>query len=312
MPVSNVCPHCDDAGAGEAGTHVRCDEEARSARSARSRSDRAGRGRANDPELPTAKQASERFEMGRNFANKMWNATRFLLMNLEGYTPGPVDVATLPTEDRWILSRLATTTNAVTDVLEGYHFSEVARLRLRLRLVGVLRLVHRDDEGPAQRPPHRERSAARADRRARRHPAARAAGDAVRGRIALARPERSRPETRLAGASGPAAKRGDRAVAGVTRGRGCDAARGPLRPNAGTRPRRARGSQPLPGGRQDAPRRVGESGDAIAARTSPNWRRSSGRWPASPTSPRPDRDQAEAGRQPWCGRSSRRTCRWWG
>src|SRR5260370_36225859 len=29
------------------------------------------------PELPTAKQASEKFEMGRNFANKLWNAARF-------------------------------------------------------------------------------------------------------------------------------------------------------------------------------------------------------------------------------------------
>ena len=52
--------------------------------------------------------------MGRNFANKLWNASRFLLMNLDGYTPGPVDVAALPVEDRWILSRLATTA-------QGYH-----------------------------------------------------------------------------------------------------------------------------------------------------------------------------------------------
>jgi valyl-tRNA synthetase len=57
----------------------------------------------------------------------MWNATRFILMNLDGYTPGPVKVEELPTEDRWLLSRLATTTKAVTEALEGYHFSEVAR-----------------------------------------------------------------------------------------------------------------------------------------------------------------------------------------
>ena len=48
--------------------------------------------------------------MGRNFANKLWNAARFLLLNLEGYTPGAVRLEELPLEDRWILSRLATTT----------------------------------------------------------------------------------------------------------------------------------------------------------------------------------------------------------
>jgi valyl-tRNA synthetase len=58
----------------------------------------------------------------------MWNATRFLLMNLDGYSPGAVKLAELPTEDRWLLSRLATTTKAVTEALEGYHFSDVARL----------------------------------------------------------------------------------------------------------------------------------------------------------------------------------------
>jgi valyl-tRNA synthetase len=81
-----------------------------------------------DTERPTAKQASDRFEQGRNFANKMWNATRFLLMNLDGYTPGAIKLDELPTEDKWLLSRLATTTRAITAALEGYHFSEVARL----------------------------------------------------------------------------------------------------------------------------------------------------------------------------------------
>ena len=65
--------------------------------------------------------------MGRNFANKLWNAARFLLLNLEGYTPGEVSLAEAPLEDRWILSRLATTAAAVTEQLEGYHFSEAVR-----------------------------------------------------------------------------------------------------------------------------------------------------------------------------------------
>jgi valyl-tRNA synthetase len=82
---------------------------------------------ADDPELPTAKQASEKFELGRNFANKLWNAARFILLNLEGYQPAAIRIHDLPIEDRWILSRLATTTAAVMDQLENYHFSEAAR-----------------------------------------------------------------------------------------------------------------------------------------------------------------------------------------
>jgi valyl-tRNA synthetase len=50
-----------------------------------------------------------------------------LLLNLEGYNPGAIRIEELPIEDRWILSRLATTTAAVTEQLEGYHFSDVAR-----------------------------------------------------------------------------------------------------------------------------------------------------------------------------------------
>ncbi len=80
-----------------------------------------------DPQLKTAKQASKDFEMGRNFANKIWNASRFLLLNLDGYTPHAVKLEQLPLEDRWILSRLASTAAKVTECLEGYHFSEAIR-----------------------------------------------------------------------------------------------------------------------------------------------------------------------------------------
>src|SRR5205085_2470468 len=82
---------------------------------------------SDDPELPTAKQASKDFEVGRNFANKLWNAARFVLQNLDGYQPAAIRLESLPLEDRWILSRLATTTQAVTEKLEGYRFSDVAR-----------------------------------------------------------------------------------------------------------------------------------------------------------------------------------------
>jgi len=67
---------------------------------------------------------SERFELARNFCNKLWNAARFTLMNLEGYTPGPVADSELAVEDRWLLSRLETVTAEVTAALEGFRFSE--------------------------------------------------------------------------------------------------------------------------------------------------------------------------------------------
>jgi valyl-tRNA synthetase len=127
LPVANVCPFC--------GTLIPQKQEHLGLRTKKLACTQCkkyfrpgGPWQHEDPELPTAKQASERFDIGRNFANKMWNATRFILMNLDGYTPHVVDLEDLPTEDRWLLSRLATTTIAITAALEGYRFNEVSRL----------------------------------------------------------------------------------------------------------------------------------------------------------------------------------------
>jgi valyl-tRNA synthetase len=126
MPVANVCPHCE--------TLVPVKQEHMYMRTRKVTCPRCkkafrpgGPWPAEDADLPTAKQASKDFEVGRNFANKLWNATRFVLQNLDGYRPEAINVQNLPLEDRWILSRLATTAQAVTEKLEGYHFSDVAR-----------------------------------------------------------------------------------------------------------------------------------------------------------------------------------------
>ncbi|MDT8341075.1 MAG: valine--tRNA ligase [Longimicrobiales bacterium] len=68
------------------------------------------------------------FAVGRNFANKVWNAGRFTLMSLgEGPVRGVDAVADdLRVEDRWILSRLASATDAVTDGMERFRLHEVA------------------------------------------------------------------------------------------------------------------------------------------------------------------------------------------
>ena len=65
-------------------------------------------------------------EMGRNFGNKVWNATRFVLMNLEGYD-AKIDASPQLSEDRWIWSRLSFTINEVNNNLDSFRFSDVIR-----------------------------------------------------------------------------------------------------------------------------------------------------------------------------------------
>ena len=126
LPVANVCPHCGTLNPVK-NEHMYLRTKKLACVSCNKPFRPGGPWLEGDPNLPTAMQGSERFEMGRNFANKLWNATRFILMNLDGYTPGPLNLANLPIEDRWILSRLATTTKTVTEQLEAYRFNEVSR-----------------------------------------------------------------------------------------------------------------------------------------------------------------------------------------
>ena len=63
----------------------------------------------------------ERVESSRNFANKIWNASRFIMMNLEGRTvTEPEDLNALCNEDKWILSRLNTVIRDVTENMDKY------------------------------------------------------------------------------------------------------------------------------------------------------------------------------------------------
>jgi valyl-tRNA synthetase len=126
MPVANVCPHCGKL-VPQKREHLSLRTRKITCAECKQPFRPGGPWPADDPDLQTARQASERFEAGRNFANKIWNAARFLLLNLDGYTPEAIRIEELPIEDRWILSRLATTTTAIGAQLEGYHFSEAAR-----------------------------------------------------------------------------------------------------------------------------------------------------------------------------------------
>ncbi|WP_217596198.1 valine--tRNA ligase [Cohnella sp. GbtcB17] len=71
----------------------------------------------------------EKVEQARNFANKIWNASRFALMNLEGFKVEDIDLTgSLSTADRWILHRFHETARDVTRLMETYEFGETGRL----------------------------------------------------------------------------------------------------------------------------------------------------------------------------------------
>ncbi len=76
------------------------------------------------PDLPAGKLISERFEVGRNFGNKLWNSARFALMNLDvppERLAGDVSPEALALEDRWLLDRLTAAVRAVHAGLEDYN-----------------------------------------------------------------------------------------------------------------------------------------------------------------------------------------------
>jgi valyl-tRNA synthetase len=74
------------------------------------------------------KLAKERIDGYRAFANKLWNASRFALMNLEGFRDDGTDPATLAATpaDRWILARLQRAVNETVAALEAFKFNEAA------------------------------------------------------------------------------------------------------------------------------------------------------------------------------------------
>jgi len=74
---------------------------------------------------------SPKLDIGRNFCNKLWNASRFTLMNLEGIDPEKFDKDKMDITDRWILSRLAQTIAEVTKSLEEFKYNEPMSLLYR-------------------------------------------------------------------------------------------------------------------------------------------------------------------------------------
>ena len=125
MPVQYECPHCekliDQTKKNRSLPTLECPgcNQTFSTQWAETDADKA---------LPKAAVVSERFETARNFVNKLWNAARFVLMNMEGYQSQPIDFDTLPVEDKWLLSRLSTVTRQVTDCIDHYRYAEASRI----------------------------------------------------------------------------------------------------------------------------------------------------------------------------------------
>ena len=74
------------------------------------------------------KISDERFEYGRNFANKIWNASRFVLMNLDGVDNSEIDYNNLTIADKWILDKLNNVSKEVNDDIENYRIGETAHV----------------------------------------------------------------------------------------------------------------------------------------------------------------------------------------
>ena len=91
-----------------------------------------------DIRMPVVKDAktgintSPKFDLGRNFANKIWNASRFILTNIDEPRlerrglPLSIEKGAAALEDRWILSRLNTTIQTVTTSINAYKFADLA------------------------------------------------------------------------------------------------------------------------------------------------------------------------------------------
>ncbi len=75
------------------------------------------------------KLSEGKIESSKNFANKIWNALRFILMNIRGFDPNSVSEKDLLLDlaDRWILSRTQRVIKEVSELLSGYYIGESAK-----------------------------------------------------------------------------------------------------------------------------------------------------------------------------------------
>ena len=146
MPVEYVCPHCGTLV--DQGVALKTEEQSRKSRGQKAErklqpadclsvkctnkqcaKEFATQWAESDlkQKLGLARETSDKFDTGRNFCNKLWNAARFALMNLEGTSCEKLDIADLPPEDRWILGCLSRTIRNTNTLLGDYQFSAAVK-----------------------------------------------------------------------------------------------------------------------------------------------------------------------------------------
>jgi len=146
MPVDTICPHCGEtfhpaeittsAGHRVAAPEQTCPKCKKKMVTVYGTT--SGKAKAS-PETPLALNTSSRFDFGRNFCNKLWNAARFALTNLGASSDADtkahglqsvgfdsLSTSGLPLPDRWILARLHRTLHRIEDALADYQFNAYA------------------------------------------------------------------------------------------------------------------------------------------------------------------------------------------
>jgi valyl-tRNA synthetase len=124
MPVQLICPHCGNkipnaASTKETLTCPKCGKPmTRPISTAKATA-----------EAPLATSTSERFDVGRNFCNKIWNVGHFFVIaNLANIAPEPVDEKKWSLADHWIVSRFNRTVSEADTALASYRFDQYAKL----------------------------------------------------------------------------------------------------------------------------------------------------------------------------------------
>ncbi len=136
MPVEMICPHSGEAFTpefvtGPSGAIVAAPEQVSptdpSKKMVSAYGVAAGIASASE-QMPLARNSSGKFDLGRNFANKLWNATRFALKRTDHtlLIEKPIDLDTRPFADQWIAARLAQTISKLEQAMENYQFNVYA------------------------------------------------------------------------------------------------------------------------------------------------------------------------------------------